>query len=54
MVGCSSTRIEMGVFVIKLGKIERYDLVVYNGCTISPMYEHQIHGALEQHFSFDF
>jgi hypothetical protein len=54
MVGCSSTRIEMGVVVIKLGKIERYDLVVYNGCTISPTYEHQIHGALEQHFGFGF
>ncbi len=54
MVGCSSTRIEMGVVVIKLGKIERYDLVVCNGCTISPTYEHQIHGAPEQHFGFGF
>jgi hypothetical protein len=46
--------IEMVVVVIILGKIEQCDLVVCNGCTISPTYEHQIHGALEQHFGFDF
>jgi hypothetical protein len=44
----------MGVVVTKLGKIERYDLVVYNGCTIDPTYDYQIRGALEQHFGSDF
>ncbi len=53
-VGCLLMWIEMVVVVIILGKIEQCDLVVCNGCTISPTYEHQIHGALEQHFGFDF
>jgi hypothetical protein len=44
----------MVAIVIRLGKIEQCDLVVYHGCTISLTYEHQIHGALEQHFGFDF
>jgi hypothetical protein len=54
MVGCLMTWIEMVVVVIRLGKIKQCDLVVCNGCTISLTYEHQIHGAPEQHFGFDF
>ncbi len=54
MVGCLLTWIDMVVVVIRLGKIEQCDLVVCNGYTISPTYEHQIHGALELRFGFDF
>jgi hypothetical protein len=42
VVGCLLTWIEMVDVVIRLGKIEQCDLVVCNGCTISPTYEHQI------------
>ncbi len=40
MVGCLPTWIEMVVVVIRLGEIEQCDLVICNGCTISPTYEH--------------
>jgi hypothetical protein len=43
----------MVVVIIKVGKIKQCDLVVCNGCTISLMYEHHIHGAPKQHFGSD-
>jgi hypothetical protein len=54
MVGCLPTWIEMVAVVTRSGKTQQCDLVVCNGCTISPMYEHRIHGAPEQHSGFDF